>query len=295
MRALAYGNGGRAQRIYEGQDADTQLVDFLRTVLCPLLSDIRFSFPDGTVRNLSVTSFPAYYRGDELLVSGELVGPGPLSFQVLAASAGDQYQYSGQIETRVSAGEERTCLEGQLHAYQLIRQGIEDLSAAPASQLANQTRERILSSALQFRFVTDLTSLLVSPLEAPGCDCPSSCACAPRACGAEGAETGDKGPDNIKLNPASETKSETDNGGSTSYNRAILPGPAGIPGPAGPAVARTRALLTRTTLPKTPTTATTTPTTPTTTPTTTTTTTPTTTAIPTIQSGKYQHFNSVYN
>ena len=275
MQTLAYGNGGRAQRIYEGQDADAQLVDFLQTVLCPLLSNIQFFFPGGSVRNVSVTSFPSYYRGDELLVSGERDGSGPLSFQVLAFSSAGAYEYRGEIETRVSPQGERVCLEGQLHAYQLIRQSLEELTASPEAELAAQMKQRILSYALQFRFVTDLTSLLVSPLTAPECDCPSSCACSPRACGIQ--ETGGSGPDKIKLNPSIEETETNDN----SYNRAI-PAPLGIPGPSGGSgasslVRLTNRIRTTTTRRRTTTTTTADPTTTKANPTTTTTADPTTT------------------
>ena len=280
MQTLAYGNGGRAQRIYEGQDADAQLVDFLQTVLCPLLSNIQFFFPGGSVRNVSVTSFPSYYRGDELLVSGERDGSGPLSFQVLAFSSAGAYEYRGEIETRVFPQGDRVCLEGQLHAYQLIRQSLEELTASPEAELAAQMKQRILSYALQFRFVTDLTSLLVSPLTAPECDCPSSCACSPRACGIQ--ETGGSGPDKIKLNPSIEETDTNDN----SYNRAI-PAPLGIPGPSGGSgasslVRLTNRIRTTTTRRRTTTTTTADPTTTTTTtadPTTTTTADPTTTTV----------------
>ena len=94
LKTISYGNGGRYQFIYEGTDAVEQLSGFLETVLCPLLSNINFVFPGGNVANLSTTSFPTYYRGDELVVSGEVLYRSDVSFDVTADTAGGgTYRY----------------------------------------------------------------------------------------------------------------------------------------------------------------------------------------------------------
>ena len=183
LKTLAYGNGGRYQFIYEAMDSSEQLVGFLETVLCPLLSEINFIFPDGNVVNLSVTSFPTYYRGDEILVSGEILSGDTISFEVTANRAGGvDFQYQGQIEVFLGEVEEGLCLEAQLHAYQLIRQSLEQISAAETTKEREFLKSLILEYALEFRFVTDLTSLIVSPLLSDGCECPSSCSCIPSSC-----------------------------------------------------------------------------------------------------------------
>ena len=201
LQTVSYGNGGRYQFIYEASDAVEQLSGFLRTVLCPLLSDIRFLFGDNTV-NLSVTSFPTYYRGDELVVSGEVLYRENVSFEVTAVKAGGgAFLYRGQIETVLGEEGEQLCLEGQLHAYQLIRQSLEQTAAAETTEEKENLRGQILEYALQFRFVTDVTSLIVSPLLSEGCECPSSCSCSPSACVTDST---DEATDGIKINPETE-------------------------------------------------------------------------------------------
>ena len=201
LQTVSYGNGGRYQFIYEASDAVEQLSGFLRTVLCPLLSDIRFLFGDNTV-NLSVTSFPTYYRGDELVVSGEVLYRENVSFEVTAVKAGGgAFLYRGQIETVLGEDGEQLCLEGQLHAYQLIRQSLEQTAAAETTEEKESLRGQILEYALQFRFVTDVTSLIVSPLLSEGCECPSSCSCSPSACVTDST---DEATDGIKINPETE-------------------------------------------------------------------------------------------
>ena len=179
-----------------------QLSGFLETVLCPLLSNINFVFPGGNVANLSTTSFPTYYRGDELVVSGEVLYRSDVSFDVTADTAGGgTYRYRGQIETVLGKEGEQVCLEGQLHAYQLIRQSLEQISAAETREEGDLLRRQVLEYALRFRFVTDLTSLIVSPLLSEGCDCPSSCSCSPSACLED---TPEEVADGIKINPETE-------------------------------------------------------------------------------------------
>ena len=157
---------------------------FLETVLCPLLSEINFNFPNGNVLNLSVTSFPTYYRGDEILVSGEILSGDTVSFEVTASrSGGVDFRYQGLIEVFLGEpAEKEFCLEGQLHAYQLIRQSLEQVSAAETTEEKEILKSQILEYALRFRFVTDLTSLIVSPLLSDGCECPSSCSCVSSPC-----------------------------------------------------------------------------------------------------------------
>ena len=164
-------------------DSGEQLVGFLETVLCPLLSEIDIIFPDGNVVNLSVTTFPTYYRGDEILVSGEILSGDTISFEVTAnRSGGIDFQYQGQIEVFLGEVVEDLCLEAQLHAYQLIRQSLEQISAAETTEEREFLKSLILEYALEFRFVTDLTSLIVSPLLSDECECPSSCSCIPSSC-----------------------------------------------------------------------------------------------------------------
>ena len=156
---------------------------FLESKLCPLLSEINFKFPDGNVFNLSVTSFPTYYRGDEILVSGEILSGDKISYEVTANRTGSiNFKYQGQIEVFLGELEEELCLEAQLHAYQLIRQTLEQAYAAETTEEREFLRSQILEYALKFRFVTDLTSLIVSPLLSEGCECPSSCSCIPASC-----------------------------------------------------------------------------------------------------------------
>ena len=164
-------------------DSGEQLVGFLETVLCPLLSEINFNFPNGNVINVSVISFPTYYRGDEILVSGEILSGDTVSFEVTAnKSGGVGYRHQGLIEVFLGELEEELCLEAQLHAYQLIRQNLEQISAAVTTEEREFLKSQILEYALRFRFVTDLTSLVVSPLLSDGCECPSSCSCIPASC-----------------------------------------------------------------------------------------------------------------
>jgi hypothetical protein len=67
-------NQGLARSIYTGADADLQLEGFYNEVSTPVLSDIKIRYLGNSVEesSLTLTEFPAFFQGSELVVAGKL-------------------------------------------------------------------------------------------------------------------------------------------------------------------------------------------------------------------------------
>lgn len=68
---LSLKNYGFTRHIYETADAALQLQNFYTEISSPLLTDIVFK-QTKSIRNLTKTVFPIYFKGEELIVSGTI-------------------------------------------------------------------------------------------------------------------------------------------------------------------------------------------------------------------------------
>lgn len=235
MEILAYGNSGRAQKIYEASDATEQLTDFFNTILCPLLTSVQFEFPNATVTKVSSSKFPYYFKGEELIVSGQLITNETVTVLIHAISRlGDvTYSVNVTLQTELGAEEELTCFEEKLNAYLHIRQLLEMIKSQKYIDLESTFKQDITDYAIQQHFVTELTSIIVHPIKPDAdqsCGCQTSCSCSqsPGECISTDDDDDD---DDVKINPSDQYKTDK-----TEYDRIYLPfapGPVGQPGPTG--------------------------------------------------------------
>merc|ERR1719347_731903 len=63
-----------SKRIYEGSDAALQLEDFFAQISSPLISNLKFDYVGGLVKNNSVSqsSFKTFFKGGEYIIAGKL-------------------------------------------------------------------------------------------------------------------------------------------------------------------------------------------------------------------------------
>lgn len=173
LRKLSLSNRGFGRNIYEAADAALQLKNFYKEVASPLLANITFNYLPGQVDNetASRVNFPIYFDGSELVVVGKLlnlqeeqneaVKAGEL---VATTSTGVQLFpiiihpcYPRQFcPPPVPVKKEPSHLE-KVWAYLTIQQLLDDFTVHES----NNTKKKALDLALQYSFVTPLTSLVV--------------------------------------------------------------------------------------------------------------------------------------
>ncbi|XP_043842748.1 inter-alpha-trypsin inhibitor heavy chain H4-like [Dromiciops gliroides] len=174
LEKLALENGGVARRIYEDSDADLQLQDFYQEVANPLLTMVKFQYPDNTVELLTQDSFRVFFKGSELVVAGKLQ-PQPqvqdlLSAQVKAQSHTQNFTF----ETEVNVEDKEKVFQSpkyifhnfmeRLWAYLTIQQLLEKAVSASGDE-QKSLEAKALELSLKFSFVTPLTSMVVTKPE----------------------------------------------------------------------------------------------------------------------------------
>ncbi|XP_043842758.1 inter-alpha-trypsin inhibitor heavy chain H4-like [Dromiciops gliroides] len=174
LEKLALENGGVARRIYEDSDADLQLQDFYQEVANPLLTMVKFQYPDNTVELLTQDSFRVFFKGSELVVAGKLQ-PQPqvqdlLSAQVKAQSHTQNFTF----ETEVNVEDKKKVFQSpkyifhnfmeRLWAYLTIQQLLEKAVSASGDE-QKSLEAKALELSLKFSFVTPLTSMVVTKPE----------------------------------------------------------------------------------------------------------------------------------
>ena len=157
LERLALSNNGIVRRIYEGEDADEQLQGFFGEITSPLLSKVNFDYPDELLEYSTVRFFPFLFAGGELVVVGKFVEgtDGVVPVNVTAYSASSELIFRGSATTMESEG---IPLERLVAYYRIISlldsRNIEGTNSTVVEQEA-------LLLAIQYNFVTELTSLIV--------------------------------------------------------------------------------------------------------------------------------------
>ncbi|CAG9839606.1 unnamed protein product [Diabrotica balteata] len=153
LRKLSLKNLGFARHIYEGADAAIQLQEFYRQISSPLLSNIEFEYTDD-VTEVSKKTFPIYFRGSELVVTGRY--PIDEGFDISNWRVKSHSRHG-----LISLPPVREAPVGELErlwAYLTIKQKLEQRELADNK---TQLTKEALDLALKYSFVTDVSSLVV--------------------------------------------------------------------------------------------------------------------------------------
>lgn len=175
LRRLALDNRGVARMVYEEADAALQLKGFYDEVASPLLSDIQLSYLDEQAFDITVSLFPNYFQGSELVVAGR-VKPGVKDLKVSLFATDSKQRVKLENDVLVSEAErnESTALpncsaspEGvssfvhRLWAYYTIKELL--LAKLNTTDLSAQRllAEKATNLSIKYNFVTPFTSLVV--------------------------------------------------------------------------------------------------------------------------------------
>ncbi|XP_066526765.1 inter-alpha-trypsin inhibitor heavy chain H3-like isoform X2 [Hoplias malabaricus] len=163
LQKMALENSGRAVRIYEDSDADLQMQGFYEEVATPLLTDVQLNYTGAG--NLTQTTFSHYYNGSEIVVAGQITDNSLESFQttVIAISRNSNVIYQNSVFTKdlASVSPQHENFFERIWAYLTIKQLLEK-EVALSGQEKEKVRGEALDLALKYKFVTPLTSMVVT-------------------------------------------------------------------------------------------------------------------------------------
>ncbi|CAH2313278.1 inter-alpha-trypsin inhibitor heavy chain H3-like [Pelobates cultripes] len=175
LEKLALENAGVARRIYEDSDAQLQLQGFYDEVANPTLMDIEIQYPENAVSDVTKSSYKQYFDGSEIVIAGRIIDNDLNSFtsEVKAKGALDSLNYKEEVDLKEKddAQKQQEYIFGdfteRLWAYLTIQQLLEKRVFAKEPEKSNLTAE-ILELSLNYKFVTPVTSMVVTKPEEKG-------------------------------------------------------------------------------------------------------------------------------
>ncbi|NXG96649.1 ITIH3 inhibitor, partial [Loxia leucoptera] len=175
LERMALENKGLARRIYPDSDTALQLQGFYDEVSNPMLIDVELNYPENEISDLTTNSFKHFYDGSEIVVAGRFVDSNQnhLSVDVRGEGAHDALSYTTQqgAEQTAQAFQEQQYIFGEyierLWAYLTIEQLLEKRITATGEEKENLTAQA-LALSLKYKFVTPLTSMVVTKPEENG-------------------------------------------------------------------------------------------------------------------------------
>ncbi|XP_063071031.1 inter-alpha-trypsin inhibitor heavy chain H3-like [Engraulis encrasicolus] len=171
LDSMAKQNDGLARRIYEAADAAEQLQGFYEEVASPILSNVQFKYPEGSVNSLTNSKFKQLFNGTEIVVAGQLLDDDLNNFLIDVFGTGlDDYAVQGKpsvLDKEVVFPDQEYIFGDfteRLWAYITIEQLLEKKEKGTPEERANATAEA-LDLSLKYNFVTPLTSMVVTKPE----------------------------------------------------------------------------------------------------------------------------------
>uniref|UniRef100_A0A8C9KYF8 Inter-alpha-trypsin inhibitor heavy chain H3 n=1 Tax=Serinus canaria TaxID=9135 RepID=A0A8C9KYF8_SERCA len=158
LERMALENKGLARRIYPDSDTALQLQGFYDEVSNPMLIDVELNYPENEISDLTTNNFKHFYDGSEIVVAGRFVDS-------------NQNHLCVDVRGEAQAFQEQQYIFGEyierLWAYLTIEQLLEKRITATGEEKENLTAQA-LALSLKYKFVTPLTSMVVTKPEENG-------------------------------------------------------------------------------------------------------------------------------
>ena len=155
LEALALENNGKAIWVKEDMDPKDSIKDFTKSFSTPLVADLSFDY-GSDVTDVYPTSFPAHYKGSEVLLAGRYpIWQDQISL-VVSGRSGD-----GEIVKRTTIGIEGVEKQDYVPRFWAFQRIQYLLGHMKYNGTDKASVDEIIELALDFQFVTDYTSLFV--------------------------------------------------------------------------------------------------------------------------------------
>uniref|UniRef100_K1PXQ1 Inter-alpha-trypsin inhibitor heavy chain H3 n=1 Tax=Magallana gigas TaxID=29159 RepID=K1PXQ1_MAGGI len=175
VKKVAVQNNGLSRRIYEDSDATLQIKGFYDEVSSAILKNVTFKYLNNasSVQNLTTVNFPSYFTGSEIVVAGKIENNAvrlfDLSVQGLGSTGSVELALSADVKSKpfpelTKSGDYEQITE-KIWAYLTIKQLLEKSIGETDSTTKEELKNKALQLSLQYKFVTPLTSMVVTKPE----------------------------------------------------------------------------------------------------------------------------------
>lgn len=175
VKKVAVQNKGLSRRIYEDSDATLQIKGFYDEVSSAILKNVTFKYLNNasSVQNLTTVNFPSYFTGSEIVVAGKIddntVRLFDLSVQGLGSTGSVELALSADVKSKpfpelTKSGDYEQITE-KIWAYLTIKQLLEKSIGETDTNTKEDLKKKALQLSLQYKFVTPLTSMVVTKPE----------------------------------------------------------------------------------------------------------------------------------
>nr|XP_039267967.1 inter-alpha-trypsin inhibitor heavy chain H4-like [Styela clava] len=170
LKRLSNENDGIARKIYEDSDADIQLEGFFQEVAAPLLLNVKMRYSGADADAVSISDFDKYFKGSEEVIVGVIdesaMGvhsvisgmsrEGEVRYEISSTEIDDSFQHWYK-----DAGNFDDFIE-RLWAYFTIENLLEKKTLSESQIKKQELTSKIIELALKYKFVTPLTSMVVT-------------------------------------------------------------------------------------------------------------------------------------
>lgn len=174
LKKIAYNNRGFANRVFVAHDAQDQLQGFYKTISRPTLCNVQVNYNVSALQteDLTVTDFPVYYEGREIIVAGKTsvfapdLDPAALSRELrvkAVAAKGEDVEYYIPSDNIKILGPlpDIGDLTEKVWAYMKIKSMLREMDSLATEEEKKDVRALALNMSLTFGFVTPLTSFSI--------------------------------------------------------------------------------------------------------------------------------------
>ncbi|CAC5406521.1 unnamed protein product [Mytilus coruscus] len=172
IKKLAVQNKGIARRIFEDSDSSLQIKGFYDEISSATLQNLTFKYlgkDDEVVENVTRLNFDTFFDGKELIIAGKMSDDNVNEVDLVVTGDGSDGHIELSLDSDVNKGvleltkpEDFHKITERIWAYLTIKQLLESAIAVDNAEEKIQLNQRALDLSLKYKFVTPLTSMVVT-------------------------------------------------------------------------------------------------------------------------------------
>ncbi|XP_076107954.1 inter-alpha-trypsin inhibitor heavy chain H3-like [Mytilus galloprovincialis] len=172
IKKLAVQNKGIARRIFEDSDSSLQIKGFYDEISSATLQNLTFQYlgkDDEVVENVTRLSFDTFFDGKELIIAGKMSDDDVNEVDLVVTGDGSDGHIELSLDSDVNKGvpeltkpEDFHKITERIWAYLTIKQLLESAIEVDNAEEKTQLNQKALDLSLKYKFVTPLTSMVVT-------------------------------------------------------------------------------------------------------------------------------------
>ncbi|XP_052059439.1 inter-alpha-trypsin inhibitor heavy chain H3-like [Mytilus californianus] len=172
IKKLAVQNKGIARRIFEDSDSSLQIKGFYDEISSATLRNLTFKYlgkDDEVVENVTRLNFDTFFDGKELIIAGKMSDDNVNEVDLVVTGDGSDGHIELSLDSDINKGvpeltkpEDFHKITERIWAYLTIKQLLESAIEVDNAEEKTQLNQRALDLSLKYKFVTPLTSMVVT-------------------------------------------------------------------------------------------------------------------------------------